>query len=76
MAPLDDHVGGPFYLVFEPSELSAAVRYTTAPDDAEERFAEDPLKIGRHVPGARHRLRAGDGAAAKHASRVLPVLSW
>src|SRR5262249_33953243 len=28
--PLDDCVGGPFYLVFKPSELSAAVGYTTA----------------------------------------------
>src|SRR5919108_2975729 len=29
IAPLHDDVGGPFYPVFKPSELSAAVGYTT-----------------------------------------------
>src|SRR5215831_2615587 len=36
-APFDDCVGGPFYLLFKPSELSAAVGYTTNPRRAEAR---------------------------------------
>jgi hypothetical protein len=43
--------------------LSAGLRYT----------AEYPLEIGGDIPGARHGPRAGDGAAAKHAPRILPT---
>src|SRR5919204_6782855 len=44
-----------------------------APDGAEEGFAEDPLEIRGHVPGAGHGARVPDRTTAKHASRVLPT---
>src|SRR3954447_20775281 len=45
----------------------------TMPNGAKERFAEYALEIGGDIPGTGHRPRAGDGAAAKHTSRVLPT---
>ena len=45
----------------------------TGPEGATEGFAEEPLAIGRHSPGTGHGPCAGAGAAATHASRVLPT---